>query len=225
MNIFITGVSSGIGYELAKLYLANGFRVYGVSRSDVDIEHKSFYFQNIDLSKLDDIEKNLKDFLPNDLKLVVLNAGILGDIKLMQETSLQEINNVFNVNVWANKLILDTLQTKQVKQVAAISSGAAVNGSKGWSSYSLSKATLNMLVKLYAAQMPNTHLSSVAPGLILTKMLKHIIEEVDAKKFTSVQRLQQSNKKTPQQSAKQLFETFPKLLMYESGAFVDVRNM
>ena len=46
------------------------------------------------------------------------------------------------LNVWANKELIDTLALHaKVKQIVGISSGAAINGSKGWGSYSLSKSS------------------------------------------------------------------------------------
>jgi len=130
------------------------------------------------------------------------------------------------LNVWANKGVIDTLmRTTLTEQIVGISSGAAVNGSKGWGAYSVSKAALNMLLKVYAKEHPNTHFTALAPGVIDTPMVRHILEEVDEHTYPSVARLKRGEIQTPQAAAKRLYETFPKLLAYESGSFVDVRNM
>jgi NAD(P)-dependent dehydrogenase (short-subunit alcohol dehydrogenase family) len=112
-----------------------------------------------------------------------------------------------------------------VQQIVGISSGAAVNGSKGWGAYSLSKSALNMLLKVYAKEYAETHFTSLAPGIISTKMVEHIINEVDDTVFTSAKTLKDAPIQTPQVAAPKLLQTFPKLLNYESGSFLDVRTM
>ncbi len=224
MNVFITGISSGIGKALALIYLENGYNVYGISRKQPKIRHENLHFKAVDLSKVDTIDEIYEQFLPQNIELAILNAGILGDIKELTKTTLDEIRIVMDTNVWANKILIDLLIQNNCKQVIAMSSGASVNGSKGWSSYSLSKSTLNMLIKLYAAES-KTHFTAFAPGLIQTDMLGYITSQIDPEQFPSVQRLQESPKKTPMQCAQEIFEIAPKLLEYESGSFLDIRTM
>ena len=78
------------------------------------------------------------------------------------------------INVWSNKVICDWLlkSIPEIYQIVFMSSGAAVNGNRGWGSYSLSKATLNMLAKLYAAEAKQTHFSALAPGLVDTAIAR-----------------------------------------------------
>jgi len=134
--------------------------------------------------------------------------------------------------MWANKTILDFFIDKkiEVKQVIAISSGASVNGSLGWNGYSLSKAALNMLIKLYAAEMKDTHLIALAPGLIKTEMLDSILQgDHDTERYSSVQSLRDSEQKglvySPASIVSKVMEVIPKLLKEPSGAFVDIRNL
>ena len=63
------------------------------------------------------------------------------------------------INVWANKLIIDTLlaNINNVKQIVGISSGASQSGARSWNGYALSKAALNMLISIYSAEVSNTH--------------------------------------------------------------------
>jgi len=226
-NILITGTSSGLGEALSKFYLNSGDKVYGIGRTN-SLNHENFTFESSDLSLYENIEPALEK-LCKDVKnfdLVVLNAGMLGEIKPITESSLEDLEKVTNLNVWSNKVILDILNSSfSVKQIVAISSGASVNGSFGWGAYSLSKATLNMLIKLYSHEMKNTHLSALAPGLILTPMLDYILNDIDDSIYDSIKRLKDSPKFTPEEIAPILNETFPKLLKFESGIFTDVRSM
>ncbi len=131
------------------------------------------------------------------------------------------------INVWANKELIDTLAeyAAYIGQIVGISSGAAVNGSKGWGAYSLSKSALNMLINVYAKELPHIHFTALAPGVIDTPMVQHILEDVDDTVFPSAKTLKASNIQTPKEAAKHLLHTIPKLLKYESGSFLDVRTM
>jgi benzil reductase ((S)-benzoin forming) len=228
-NILITGVSSGLGQALAIEYLENGDAVYAIGKT---IPHKldhypHFFFFPYDLSETFMIQSTLKEFFQNrSFDIVILNAGVLGDIQPLSQTDLNDVKDVMEINLWANKELIDTLQANaQVKQIVGISSGAAVNGSKGWGAYSLSKAALNMLLNVYAKEMPETHFTALAPGVIHTPMVQHIIENVNDEVYPSAKRLKEGEIRSPEKAAKLLIETFPKLLAYESGSFLDVRSM
>lgn len=228
-NILITGVSSGLGEALAEKYLENGDNVYAIGKTiPKKLDHyPHFFFFPYDLSETFMIESTLKEFLQHrSFDIVILNAGVLGDIKHLSQTDLMDAKAVMEVNVWANKELIDTLNAHaQVKQIVGISSGAAVNGSKGWGAYSLSKAALNMLLSVYAKELPEIHFTALAPGVIRTPMVEHIIEEVDDTLFPSAKRLKENPIQTAGEAAKNLINIFPQLLAYESGSFLDVRTM
>jgi NAD(P)-dependent dehydrogenase (short-subunit alcohol dehydrogenase family) len=228
-NILITGVSSGLGEALAKAYLEKGDTVYAIGKTIPHMldKYPHFFFFPYDLSETFLIQSTLKEFLQNrSFDIVILNAGLLGDIQSLYETDLAELKDVMEVNVWANKELIDTLHANaQVKQIVGISSGAAINGSKGWGAYSISKAGLNMLLQVYAKELPEIHFTALAPGVINTSMVRHIIENVDDKLYPSAKRLKEAEIREPQKAAKLLIETFPKLFAYESGSFLDVRTM
>jgi len=228
-KILITGIGSGLGEALAKAYLERGDEVYAIGRTfPKQFDHyTNFFFFPYDLSQTFLINSDLQPFVRNHtFDLVILNAGILGEIATLSQTDLFVIKDVMELNVWANKELIDTLSSHAtVKQIVGISSGAAVNGSKGWGAYSLSKATLNMLLKVYAKELPQIHFTALAPGVIKTPMIEHIIKKVDDKKFPSAKQLKDGYIQTPEEAAKNLLFVIPKLLAYESGHFVDVREM
>lgn len=234
-SVFITGVSSGIGHALAKAYLDKGASVYGISRSipyDL-IEDPAFHFIHIDLSDLKTISTGLTKLLGNvsHLDNVVLNAGLLGTVKDIRDTELDELELLMNVNVWANKRILDWLseQSFKVEQVIAISSGASVKGQQGWGGYCISKSSLNMLIELYAAEMPDTHFTSLSPGLVDTPMQDYLCDEAHDPKYTSLGRLKEARHTnampTPEVLAPRLLSAFDKCRTFPSGEYHDIRKM
>lgn len=235
MNIIITGTSSGIGNGLANYFCLKGHQVIGFSRRKNKnlTSFKNYHHYQIDLTDFD----TAADLLPSvfeyweSIDLVILNAGILGEIKRFEEHDRNDIRRVMDINVWANKVFVDEVIKSQtpVKQIIAISSGAAKNGSAGWGPYSVSKAALNMLIKTYAAENPDIHFSAVAPGLVDTAMQEYISELTTGEEFPAIQRLQNAKgtdaMPDPGKAAKILDETFIKVLSMENGIFVDVREM
>ncbi len=234
-KVFITGTSSGLGFALAEYYLESGCSVYGISKTmNRELKRwKNFFFLAQDIAHFKEVETNLFSFLREvkRLDLVVLNAGILSAIKDLKDTPVEEIQKVMDVNVWANKILIDALfkQVKVIRQVVAVSSGASVSGQRGWNAYALSKATLNMLIQLYARECPDTHFCSLAPGLIDTKMQEYISGIPEKEKYPVIKRLKAAKgtalMPSPPEAAKIVSGGIEKALDYESGIFIDVRNM
>lgn len=232
-NIFITGISSGLGLGLVKKYLNDGWQVYGLSRRVCPINHENLHTFQVDLSDFANIPGALFELFSGQKKLdlAVLNAGILGEIATMQSTAMPDLKKVMDVNLWSNKVVLDWLfkHMQEVKQLVAISSGAAVNGNKGWSGYSISKAAFMMMVKLYAEEEPQTHFMSFAPGLVDTAMQDYLCSRSETEEFPSLARIQSArgteSMPTADGLAEKLLLVFEKLLTYESGSFIDIRKM
>ncbi|MFK5971055.1 MAG: SDR family NAD(P)-dependent oxidoreductase [Candidatus Marithrix sp.] len=233
MKILITGVSSGIGQGLLNYYLANGHEVYGISRRIVTNSSANFHFSSLDLSKIDLISPTIIQLLNgiDSLDLVILNAGSLtpfGDIKT---TSLEILNENMQINVWVNKLIIDTLLSNinNVKQIVGISSSASQSGNRGWNGYALSKATLNMLMSLYSSEVSATHFSAIAPGLVDTDMQDYLDQLPTNDDYPVLQYLQEArgtvNMPVPDVAAPMLDKAFQHVLSLPSGQYLDVRNL
>jgi NAD(P)-dependent dehydrogenase (short-subunit alcohol dehydrogenase family) len=234
-TILITGVSSGIGLALSQEFLDQKNVVYGCSRRTPEsiIDHPNFHFLPLDLSELEGIKCPFEKWISpiNKFNLVILNAGILGELTTMQHAHLNNLKNIMDINLWANKILCDSLfkNNRTVDQLITISSGAAVNGNLGWSGYSLSKAALNMLTKLYATEYPDTHFCAFAPGLVDTAMQDYLCSLQSEEKFPSLVKIKSargtSNMPLPNEAAKKFMSVFPELLKHPSGSFVDVRKM
>ena len=234
MKIFISGVSSGLGYGLAKVYLEMGYEVYGCSRREPkDLVEQGLHFAGIDLNNS---VKGKRGFcsLINDVlhfDLVILNAGKLGQIRDMKETTLEDLRETMEINVWSNKWLLDCLfvDERSVEQVVAISSGASQSGSRGWNGYSLSKSALNMLIKLYAGERSQTHFTSLAPGLIDTAMQDYLTSLPQDPRYKPLDILKAAKgteiMPDGETCARRLIEVFPKLLQIESGSYADIRKL
>jgi|TARA_B100000929_G_scaffold227817_1_gene184181 NAD(P)-dependent dehydrogenase (short-subunit alcohol dehydrogenase family) len=228
MNVLITGVSSGLGQSLMRSFINKGHEVYGLSRNKVDECHHIC----CDLADLNSIEGKLNRLLDevSQLDLVILNAGMLGNIKTIDNWSLNELTEIMNINVWSNKVLLDwILNNKKVSQVLAISSGASNHTYKGWSGYSLSKSALNMMMDVYSKDTEGIHFISVAPGLVSTSMQDYLCNEVDENKFPVTKKFIAARKdgsmKTPDQIAEKFVEMLPQFQTLENGTFIDLRDI
>lgn len=236
-TVFITGVSSGIGLALAQGYLERGFRVLGTSRRKPEpslADHAEFRFRSIDLAITDTIEPQLNELLDGVecIDLAILNAGRLGFFGDLTESDLGDLQRTMTVNVWSCKVVLDTLFRRGIKvsQVVTVSSGAAVNGNRGWSGYSISKAALNMLTKLYATERPGTHFCAFAPGLVDTAIQEELRAREPDDRYAAVEVLR-SKRNTPdmpqpREAADRFIHVFDRLPeLVTSGDFADIRQL
>ena len=228
-RVFITGIGSGLGYAFVKYFLDKGYEVYALSRHFRDEFKGKIHFQQCDLLALESVYPSTQKLLQNvkNLDLVILNAGLLTPLKDIHDTPIYEMNQMMDINVWANKIILDCIMDLKIEvpQIIAISSGASVNGNRGWHGYSISKAALNMLVKLYSREMENTHIIALAPGLIMTPMLEQFVLSADENKFPSVKRIKNAPKMTPEEAVQNIMNKMNKLKEFPSGSYVDIRNL
>lgn len=231
-NIFITGISSGIGKALAESALQRGDTVWGLSRRGLGSHHPNLVEILLDLGDLDALPAQLSTWLEGApaFDWAILNAAQLGDILDLKESSLAKLKALTDVNLWSNKVLIEALLSQaEPRQLIAISSGASRNGHRGWSGYSISKAALNMMIKLYAAEAPGTHFVSLAPGIVDTSMQADISVHPDPEKYTSLKRLRAARgtdaMPSPEAFAPHFWAALPRFIEHPSGSYLDVREL
>ncbi len=234
-NVFVSGIHTGLGHALARRLLDDGARVFAISRvAPGDLrDEPSLAFRELDLRRHERIPEVVRDLLAgvDRIGAAILNAGVLGEIKDLRETTVGELRAVMDVNVWANKLLIDAVLGLgiEVKQVVGISSGAALNGSGGWGAYAISKSALNLLLRVYSHEHPRTHFTAVAPGIIDTGMTREVASRTDDPRHPANARvraaLEEGRAMSPADGAARLLACLPALLDHPSGAYVDVRKM
>lgn len=166
-KVLITGTTSGLGLGLKNIYERNGYQVDSINRDTVDLE---------DLRELDNLIDSIIN--SNKYRYVFLNAGILGELNKTTEISIHQYNSAFNINVWSNKLIIDSIIRNQAsKNIICISSGVSNNKPYyGWSIYCSTKAAIRQILACYQLENPEINFLSLAPGLVRTKMQETICE-------------------------------------------------
>lgn len=183
-SVLITGASRGIGKALTEKYLEAGYRVYGLSRTlaGSSLRHPRYTHISVDLARTDELCDVLREQLIRrhevfDLKYVFLNAGIFSPrIADLMRVPLSEIKELMDVNVWANKVILDTLLGCEISIDTCIlsSSIAGVRARAGNSGYAISKAALNMMMQLYALENPQTYFAVIGLCNVDTALARRI---------------------------------------------------
>lgn len=172
-NILITGTTNGIGYALATQLVKKDANLICINRNsdkadqfhdDLDTSHIVCLDLISDLATLNEsscrelVDEILKDF--DEIHGIVLNAGILGSLKPLQDIDEKEWKRVFDVNVHANFLLLKHLvpliSLNAKAKIILLSSGVGYEGRAYWGAYSVSKFALNGLAEILADEL-STH--------------------------------------------------------------------
>lgn len=175
MHLFITGTSSGIGYQLAMQALDQGHKVIGISRRHV-IHHPNYRHLSFDLSNYESYQLiNFNISKDADKMVLVNNAGWLGEVKPLAQINPPSIELAYQINLIApsilSKLFLEQTQhTNSEKVIINISSGAGKYPVKSWSTYCASKAGLDLFTRVLREDHPEVHSFSIAPGIVDTEM-------------------------------------------------------
>ncbi len=187
--LIVTGGSKGIGKGIVEAYLANNYHVFSISRTKTSIENDSIVEIQFDLSTSEGIEGMLMQIFDKiysqQIKRIVLinNAGTLGEIGRIENLSTKNISAAVQLNTVAPLLLTSAFikLTKDwicEKKVINISSGAAQNPYYGWSVYCATKAALDMITKVVAAEQETVKngvkIIAIYPGVVDTDMQTEI---------------------------------------------------
>lgn len=234
-DVFITGVHTGLGLALATRFLDDGARVYAVSRTEPESlrGRENWKFRSVDLREHRSVGPELASLLAgvHRLDLAILNAGVLGPIRDLAEISVDELAEVQDLNVWANKTVIDSLAVVGLapKLVVGISSGAAVKGSGGWGPYAVSKAGLNLLLQAMADERPHSHFIALAPGIVDTPMTRSLADMAENPRHPATGRVRaaivEGRALRPHDAARNIRDRLDDLLDKPSGSYVDIRDL
>lgn len=187
-TVLITGVSTGIGHALAKLYLSRGFRVCGVSRRAPAelVDHPDMIFAQYDLTRFDGIATVVDELLSRahiaTPEILFLNAGGFGPPpKRADETPIAEFQEILAINLIAVKAVLDAClsRSERPRCVAFSASISALRPRAGMLSYAVSKAALNALAQIYGIENPDVFFAVLGLCNVDTKVARTILQADD----------------------------------------------
>jgi len=187
MNVYIiTGVSKGIGFELAKQLGSEGHFVIGIARTISKLGGVKFI--RADLSETEKLEALMDELItvsPREAVSFTLinNAGMVDPIGIMGAINAEDITKAVALNLTAPMILSNTFigalkNFKGVKRIVNISSGAGRNAYEGWGAYCTTKAGLDHFSRVVALEQGNAEhpvdIVSIAPGIIDTGMQETI---------------------------------------------------
>lgn len=186
-KILITGVNSGVGFNLAKK-LSRKFKIIGLSRSNNNIKKinsKNFSFNKVDLSKIEEIDSLKKT---KNIDCLINNASIFKQ-KDFKNLTTAEILSIIQTNLIGTILLTKKiLKENNLKKIINIISVSGLNGIKNQTIYSSSKHGLKGFFESLNYEIgKNTKIYNIYPGGINTELWNNYknIKKKKAKNFLS----------------------------------------
>ena len=171
-TVLVTGASSGIGRAQALTFLENGYRVYGVDKGENPGFLNELRFFKMDLTE--DLTP-LFTSLP-EVDILCNTAGILDDYRPLHETSDEDWERIFALNLTATMKITRFYLQKMLEKKSGIiinmCSIASFLAGGGGAAYTASKHALAGLTKQIALDYAdqNIQVFGLAPGAVKTAM-------------------------------------------------------
>lgn len=178
----ITGASRGLGLALARRLAHDGYRLVIDARGVDDLEQTRAELAQVttviaipgDVSDPDH-RRRLLDAAAGQLDLLVNNASVLGPSPQprLADYPLDTLETVYRTNVIAPlgliQLALPLLRRAQ-GVVINLTSDAALEAYEGWGGYGSSKAALEQVSRILAAEESQVRVYWVDPGDMNTRM-------------------------------------------------------
>jgi NAD(P)-dependent dehydrogenase (short-subunit alcohol dehydrogenase family) len=184
----ITGASRGIGAAVARRFAAEGARLILAARTvggleEVDDQIRQAGGERATLVPLDLGNGAQIDQLGaaiferfKRLDILVGNAGAAGTLSPVPHVSPKDWDEVMAINVTANFRLIRSmdplLRQSEAGRAIFVTSGLAQRAIAYWGPYAASKAALEMLVRVYAAEVgkTNVRVNLLDPGVVRTAM-------------------------------------------------------
>ena len=188
----ITGASRGLGLALARRLAAEGWTLIIDARSAEDLE--AARVELADLTHVvaipgdvtdDEHRRSLAGVARElgDLDVLVNNASILGPSPqpALLDYPLETLEEVYRANTLAPLALIQELRhdLKPGSRILNVTSDAAVEPYEGWGGYGSSKAALEQLSNILAAENPDLRVYRVDPGDMRTRMQQEAFPDED----------------------------------------------
>lgn len=193
----VTGGSRGLGRALVKHLLAIGLRVVTDGRDPVALAEAQVEFEALgsavcipgDVADRDHVHDLVREARRRfgRIDLLVNNASTLGELPIapLSEMSWPNFERIFTTNVFAPLHLiqhaLPSLFEREPATIVNITSDAGVEGYPTWGGYGSSKAALEQLSRVLAAELEGRNVRVIVfdPGDMNTQMHRDAIPDAD----------------------------------------------
>lgn len=194
----VTGASRGLGAGIAAHLGKVGYALGMCARSrpsapNVDAEMYTDAIDIRDASAVEAFAANVTEAL-GPIDLWINNAGVLAPIGPLRDADDDELVTHVDVNlvgvIWGTRTFARLVHNRvQPGTLVNITSGAARSVYAGWGPYCATKAAVDQLTRVIAAEDAGHGLSAfaVAPGVVDTDM-QALIRSTPAERFPNVRR-------------------------------------
>ena len=196
----VTGASRGLGEALALELGLQGAKVVLVGRSRQTLEPivrriallgGEAHALEADLGQKDDVYPlaGAASALVGPIDLLIHNASELGPtpLRLLLDTECEDLERALAVNLVGpfrlSKIIAGSMALRRTGTIVHVSSDASVSAYERWGAYSVSKAALDHLSRIWAAELGGHGVRSfsVEPGEMDTRMHAAALPDADPK--------------------------------------------
>ncbi len=182
--VMITGASQGIGKSTALLLADRGWSVWATTRNlqKCDLNHRNIQLLEVKMESAKSIESAVQHILQIEghIDALLNNAGQMS-IGTCEETSIERIKNIFEINLMAPiKLaqeILPGMRAQNYGRIINLSSGVAVQALPGLGAFSSSKAALHSFFQAMSAELLfwNIKITSLEVGSVKTPWINNCL--------------------------------------------------
>jgi NAD(P)-dependent dehydrogenase (short-subunit alcohol dehydrogenase family) len=188
----ITGGANGIGLATAHQLAHDGYDLFlidkdlsnlEIAKKQLGVHNRKVEILNIDLSESENVLSELgKRFSQFEVDALVNNAGI-GFARTVEQTTLEEWDLTFDVNIKATflmcKLIVPQMVARKKGEIVNVASAGALIGLKNRVAYCASKAAVVGLTRCIAADhaLDGIRINAIAPGTVDSTWIGRILSD------------------------------------------------
>ena len=178
-TVLLIGASRGIGFELARQYVADGWRVIATARSAEGVDRlKSLGVQTLPLDVANPASNSgLSCQLEGEkIDLAIYVAGAMDRNSASTPPTRDSFDAVMHTNVMGAMQAIPQIVPMVREAHGVIACISSIMGSLQETSsgnavlYRVSKAALNMVVRCTQAEQPNITVLAIHPGWVQTEM-------------------------------------------------------
>lgn len=170
----VTGVSRGIGLAVAQRLLANGWKVYGLSRAKPSIDNPHFRWLQCDLQKHHAIDTAIRKVAEPTIDLLVSNAGV-AFLSWASDITPETYEQSYAINILAPMLVAHALKSKiSHATIISISSVSDRLPDADFALYCSSKAANTAYFGSLAVELTSAKVITLLPDYVDTPMLREL---------------------------------------------------